>query len=188
LETLGVRQRRILASLSAGQSISDLCIELRAPIPSVLRSLSELEQSGAITIENMKDGERFPDAPNRVDLLIDQSNLLRQQGQFDEAVSLLEVAVRMRPDADSVRQALREALEEQSRALYLALPPHRVPVVVATEDRVRRLRLRPEERFLLDRLSAHMDVGSLVMVSSMSERDTLKTLRKLLHSGIIELD
>jgi hypothetical protein len=32
-----------------------------------------------------------------------------------------------------------------------------------------------------------MDIGALVMVSSMSERDTLKTLRKLLHSGTIEL-
>jgi hypothetical protein len=32
-----------------------------------------------------------------------------------------------------------------------------------------------------------MDVGSLIMVSSMSERETLKTLRRLLHGGIIEL-
>jgi hypothetical protein len=32
-----------------------------------------------------------------------------------------------------------------------------------------------------------MDIGNLIMVSSLNVRDTLKTLRKLLHSGIIEL-
>ncbi|MEK7706144.1 MAG: hypothetical protein AAB426_14380, partial [Myxococcota bacterium] len=187
LESLGVRQRRILASLSAGQSVTDLCLELRAPIPSVLRSLAELEETGAIRISE-GDGTQLPaDMVNRADDLVTQATFLRQQGQFDEAISLLEVSVRMRPDSVPHRAALREVVEEQLKALYQAIPPHKVPMVVVDEERLRRLRLRPEERFLVDRLAAHMDVGSLVMVSSMSESDTLKTLRKLLHSGVIDL-
>jgi hypothetical protein len=66
------------------------------------------------------------------------------------------------------------------------MPPVKVPTIV-DEGRVARLRLRPEERFLVDRLGAGMDVGGLIMVSSMNERETLKTLRRLLHGGIIAL-
>ena len=48
LEALGVRERRVLASLSAGQSVSDICLELRAPVPWVLRTLAQLEADGAV--------------------------------------------------------------------------------------------------------------------------------------------
>jgi hypothetical protein len=186
MEALGVRERRILASLSAGQSISDICLELRAPILSVLRTLVTLEESGAVKfIESTHKAPAM--AATRVEELLRQASLLRQAQQFDEAVSLLEVAVRMRPDAEATRQALKEALEEQIKDLYGALPPLKVPTVVADDQRLRGLRLRPDERFLLNRLSAHMDVGSLIMVSSLNERETLKTLKKFLHSGIIEL-
>ncbi|HET6345129.1 MAG TPA: hypothetical protein VFH51_09355, partial [Myxococcota bacterium] len=182
-------QRRILASLSAGQSLSDLCFELRAPIPSVLRILAQFEEMGAIKIRSL-DKSHAPglsNLPSRVGTLVEQASVLRRSGQFDEAIALLEVAVRMRPDAEPARVALKEALEEQIRELYNLLPPVKVPVVVASDARLAKLRLRPEERFLLDRLSAHMDIGSLIMVSSLNERETLKLLRSLIHSNIIEL-
>jgi len=187
LEKLGVRERRILASLSAGQSISDLCLELRAPILSVLRSLVAFEEQGAVEFVHSQAPEGTEGAKGRVEQLVRQAEVLRQARQFDEAASLLEVAVRMRPDADKPRLALKETVEEQLKDLYTALPPLKVPVLIADEQRIRGLKLRPEERFLLNRLSAHMDVGSLIMVSSMNERDTLKWLKKLLHSGIVEL-
>jgi hypothetical protein len=184
LEALGVRERRVLASLSAGQSVSDICLELRAPVPSVLRTLAQLEADGAVQIiardESAKrDRDRFDD-------LINQAITLRSARQFDEGISLLEVAVRMRPDSEAARAALKETLEEQIKELYTALPPLKVPVVV-DEARLRRMSLRPEERFVIDRLSAHMDVGSLIMVSSLNERETLKMLRKLVHGGIVAL-
>ncbi len=187
IEMLGVRERRILASLSAGQSLSDICLELRAPIPAVLRALAALERQGAITIHEMAPEAITGAETSRVEQLLEQAFLLRQAGQYDEAVALLEVAVRLRPDEERSRTALRDTLEEQLKDLYSVLPPVKVPHVVAAEARISRLRLRPEERFLVDRLAAHMDIGSLIMVSSMSERETLKTLRRLLHGGIIEL-
>jgi hypothetical protein len=181
---IGVRERRILASLSAGQSISDLCLEMRTPIISVLRTLVSLEEVGAVEfLKVAPDEQRI----GRVEQIMKQADVLKASGQFDEAASLLEAAVRMRPDAEEPRQALREALEEHLKALYMDLPPLKVPAIVADEQRLRTLKLRPDERFLLNRLSAHMDVGSLIMVSSLNERETLKTLKKLLHSGVIEL-
>lgn len=186
MEKLGVRERRILAGLAAGQSVSDLCLELRAPVPSVLRTLAELESEGAVQIL-VSDGEDGPRDASRFENLLAQATVLRQQAQYDEAVSLLEVAVRMRPDDAGGRAALKEALEDQIKDLYDTLPPLKVPTVIVGEERLRRLKLRPEERFLIDRLSACMDVGSLIMVSSLNERETLKTLKKLMHGGIIEL-
>lgn len=186
-ESLRVRERRILASLSAGQSVSDLCFELRAPIPSVLRTLAHFEKDGAIKITVRPSVDGVEALPSRVNTLLEQASVLRRSGQYDEAIALLEVAVRMRPDAEGARMALKEALEEQIRDLYNLLPPVKVPVLSATDERLGRLRLRPEERFLLDRLAAHMDIGSLIMVSSLSERETLKLLRKLMHSHVIEL-
>lgn len=185
-EELGVRERRILASINAGWSISDICLELRAPIQSVLRILVGLEEREAVQF--IRTGRSDNNAAlGRIEELIRQARLLRNAEQFDEAASLLEVAVRMRPDAEEPRVALRETLEEQLKHLYTMLPPLKVPVLVADEERIRRLKLRPDERFLIDRLSAHMDISSLIMVSSMNERDTLKTLRRLVHSGVIEL-
>lgn len=184
-EEMGVRSRRVLASLSAGQSISDICLEMRAPIPSVLRTIAAFEAEGAVKViqPNISGSEPNP----RVEQLLRQAAVLREAQQYEEAVALLELAVRLRPTDEDVRTALRETLTEQVQQLYEMLPPVRIPTVVVGEERLRRLRLRPEERFLLHRLAANMDIGSLIMVSSLSERDTLKTLRKLLHSGIIEL-
>ncbi len=187
LETLSVRERRILASLGAGQSVSDICLELRAPILSVLRTLVGFEQTGAIEFLPADHDLAAGQPAGRLERLMQQADVLRQARQLDEAASLLEVVVRMRPDAEHARQALKETLEEQIKDLYANLPPLKVPVLVADEQRLSRIRLRPEERFLLNRLSAQMDIGSLIMVSSVNERETLKTLRKLLHSGIIEL-
>jgi tetratricopeptide (TPR) repeat protein len=187
IESLAVRERRILASLESGQSLTDICLELRAPIASVLRALAELEKKGAVRIhETAREPATAPDA-GKVEQLVDQASVLRQAGQYDEAIALLEVAIRMRPDHAEARHALRESLECQIQELYTALPPVKVPTVVVDEERISRLRLRPEERFLVDRLGAGMDVGSLIMVSSMNERETLKTLRRLLHGGIIAL-
>ncbi|MBI5511544.1 MAG: DUF4388 domain-containing protein [Deltaproteobacteria bacterium] len=187
IESLGVRERRILASLAAGQSISDICLELRAPIPAVLRALAELEKGGAVEIEQRAAEDVKSKDASRVDHLLQQAEVMRQAGQFDEAIALVEVAVRLRPDRSEARVFYREVLAEQIQDLYLQLPPVKVPVVVATDQKLAKLRLRPEEHFLLDRLEARMDIGSLIMVSSMNERETLKTLRKLIHGGIIEL-
>ncbi|OGQ91083.1 MAG: hypothetical protein A2289_05310 [Deltaproteobacteria bacterium RIFOXYA12_FULL_58_15] len=187
IETLGVRERRILASLSAGQSVTDICLELRAPIPAVLRALAALERIDAVSISAVADSGDQRSEPSRIERLLVQADVMRQAGQFDEAVALMEVAVRLRPDEEQPRAVLRETLQEQLKDLYSVLPPVKVPTLAANEAGLGRLRLRPEERFLVDRLSAHMDVGSLIMVSSMSERETLKTLRRLLHGGVIVL-
>ena len=184
LEALGVRERRVLASLSAGQSVSDICLELRAPVPSVLRTLAQLEADGAVRI--VRTDAARPAERDRFDELLRQAKTLKAAQQFDEAVAILEVAVRMRPDSDPARIALREALEDQLKDLYAALPPLKVPRIV-DEARLRRMNLRPEERFVVDRLGANMDVGSLIMVSSLNERETLKMLRKLVHGGIVTL-
>lgn len=73
---------------------------------------------------------------------------------------------------------MREALDEQIYDFYSQLPPVKVTVLVAFDERMAKLRLHPAERFLLDRLGASIVLGSLVMMSSLNERDTLKVLRK----------
>ena len=186
LETMGVRERRILASLAAGQSLSDICFELRTPVLSVLRILVDLEEQGAVALQAI-ESDRAEDDVNRYEDLIRQAKILREAGQYDEAASLLEVAVQMRPDADDARAELRSALEEQLRALYASIPPFKVPRLAADPRTLQSMHLSSGERFLLERLNANMDVGSLIMVSSLNERDTLKCLRKLIHSGVVEL-
>ena len=118
---------------------------------------------------------------------MEQAEFMRADGQYDEAIAVLELAIRLRPDVEESRHALKATLEEQLRHLYRVLPPVKIPKILVEEERLRRLRLRPDERFLMDRLSAGMDIGSLIMVSSMSERETLKVLNRLLHGGIISL-
>ena len=186
LENIGVRERRILASLSAGQSVSDICFELRAPILSVLRTLVLFEEDGAVEIVDARPN-RLDGQVDKLEELLEQARVMSDAAQYDEAISLLEVAVRMRPDSEEARTCLRQALEDQLKDLYRQLPPLKVPVLVASEDRLKKLRLRPDERFLLNRLEAHMDIGNLIMISSLNERETLKTLRKFLHSGLIEM-
>ena len=186
VNTLGLRERRILTGIRSGHNVSDICFEMRTPIQAVQRILLQLEEQGIVEIMEGYDPAEVNKA-NRMQKLLAQAALLRQAAQYDEAIVLLQVAVRMRPDELASREALREALEEQIKDLYNQFPPVKVPVVVADAERLSRLRLRSEERFLLDRLAAKMDIGSLIMVSSLSERDTLKALKKFLHSGIIEI-
>jgi tetratricopeptide (TPR) repeat protein len=167
--------------------LTELCFELRAPIASVLMTLARFEEEGAIKIRAQKNLSAVDPHAGRVAQLTEQAAVLRQSEQYNEAIALLEIALRMRPDAEAARESLKEALGEQLNDLYNQLPPIKVPVLVATEERLARIRLRPEERFLVERLGAQMDIGSLIMVSSLNERETLKLLRKLLHSNVIEL-
>ena len=123
----------------------------------------------------------------RVELLVEQSRAMLEAEQYDEAVALLDVAVRMSPNDEAIRQALREMLQEQIQDLYRTFKPVQIPRVVADAERVRQIKLKPEERHLLERLSAGLDVGTLVMMSSMTERETLKALKKFLHSSLIAM-
>lgn len=187
-DSLTVRQRRILAGLHAGHTIADISFELRAPVTAILHTLVGLEETGALLLHKGGIHEKTPGRQtSKFNELIFQAEVLRQARQFDEAITLLETALTLRPDATEARTLLQEISQEQLQELYALLPPLKTPVLVATEERLHALQLRGADRFLIERIAARMDIGSLVMVSSMNERETLKTLRRLLHNGVIEL-
>ena len=82
LEELGVRERRILASLAAGQSVLDISFELRAPVVSVLRALVNLEEKGGLKVELAENKEDHNDV-NRLEQLLQQAHILRDAQQFE---------------------------------------------------------------------------------------------------------
>ncbi|MCK5690696.1 DUF4388 domain-containing protein [Myxococcota bacterium] len=186
LPDLGVRERRILAALSEGQSVSDICFELRTPVPSVLRVMADLLDKGAVIIVRDDDLPTGKEAQGKVPELLAQAEIMSEAMQFDEAVALLDVAVRMEPADESIRQLLGEATARQLADLYQNMPPIRIPII-SDKERLRSMPLKPDERYLLDRFGPSMDIGGLIMLSPMSERETLKTLKRLLHAGVIQL-
>ncbi len=186
LPDLGVRERRILAALSEGQSVSDICFELRTPVPSVLRVMADLLDKGAVIIVRDDDLPTCKEAQGKVPELLAQAEIMSEAMQFDEAVALLDVAVRMEPADESIRQLLGEATARQLADLYQNMPPIRIPII-SDKERLRSMPLKPDERYLLDRFGPSMDIGGLIMLSPMSERETLKTLKRLLHAGVIQL-
>lgn len=187
-DELSIRERRILSKLTAGCSIGDICLELRAPIPSVLRTLNGFAQNGSVNLQPRIGNGASEHSDKRLEELRVQAKVMREARQFDESLALLSAAIRMSPTESSLRQTYEETLAEQVQELYQSLPPVREARVVADAERLASMRLSPEERFLLQRIGSGVDVGSLVMMSAVNERDTLRSLQKFLHSGVIELN
>ncbi len=182
------REQRMLACVAQGMSIGEICLELRASRYSVYRLLYRALENGVVAVDN--NGPQSEDANgaenDRVRRLLAQAQTMLDAKQWDEAAALYDLILRINPQDAVARAGQRRTRDDQITELYQIMPPISVPRLTVPREQLRDFHISHEELFLATRVNGEWDIGSLVMVSPLTELATLKLLNKLRHIGAVD--
>jgi hypothetical protein len=187
LDAAAVRSRAIQELLQIGHPISvgELCLRLGGSRFRVHQELYAAQQAGRLAVERPPSGPSAAAPTNPVELLLQTAEALLQEEQFDEAKEVLGTAANLDPDHPRPRQLLQQAREAQLQHLYQQIPPHRVPVLAVSYEKLGEYALGPREAYLASRLNGRLDVATLVVATPVGELETLRVLVKLQHAELI---
>jgi hypothetical protein len=166
-----------------GDSRYAVCEQLFAAVQRGLLAFQAAETERSLNHESTR-GAR---GSATVEHLVRAARTLAQEGQHEEASTLLRSAVAMDPFRLDLRELLRASLDAQRQVLHEALPPDRIPRLTASSRQLERLQLSPRERKVLAHVNGRWDVQALGITSGLGELETLRALRRLVHAGVIEL-
>jgi hypothetical protein len=177
------------ALVAAGEplTLGDLCMRVARPRFEVIEQLYDAWRRQLVAVEATPQELAAAKKTSPIAMLVQAATTLLDAQQFDEAAALLRSAGDLDPMNEEVRGLLHRAHAEQLEQLYREFPPYRVPVVVASRDRVGELQLSPRERYLLFRIDGRWDVGTLTVITPVGEIETLRILKKLQHIGLITM-
>jgi Domain of unknown function (DUF4388) len=122
-----------------------------------------------------------------VEHLVHAAEALLGEGQHEEAATLLRTAVAMDPFRAESRALVRRCRDAQLTELYTVLPPSSVPRLAMAKERLGAVELMPRERKLLGAVNGRWDVSTLAITSALGELETLRSLRRLVHAGVLQL-
>jgi uncharacterized protein DUF4388 len=177
-------QRALLEAARRRVSIAEARLALHLSRPAVLRRIEALRDLGLAHVEGV--------APHAdpVSALIDTAQVLVQEHQFDEAAIVFKSLLAADPSDRRVRNLLREAEREQVAALYEELSPVAVPLLRGPPGALGSSagrRLSSADREVATRVNGAWDVASIALSCPLREVETLKTIRKLLRLGLVDL-
>lgn len=183
------REAKMFLCVAQGMSIGEICLELRASRYSVYRLLVQAMIAGTLALDKgaSESENEKSEQSDRVKRLLGQAQTMLDAKQWDEAATLYDLIARINPQDADARAGQRRAHDEQIAELYQIMPPIAVPKLTVPRDQLRDYHVSNEELFLASRINGEWDVGSLVMVSPLSELATLKLMSKLRHIGVLAL-
>ena len=153
----------------------------------VYKLLYEAYQAGLIALDerSVLPADTLREEP--VEMLLRNTRILLAEQQYEEAREVLATVLHVEPNNREARALLIELRAAHLASLYQLVPPHRVPELMLDRAALAALDLTPRENFLANRLDGRWDVACLIVTTPLSELDTLRILRKLLHAGIARL-
>ncbi len=177
-------QNALLEAARRRVSIAEARLALHFSRPAALRRIEVLRELGLAHVEGV--------APRAdpVSALVDQAQELVVQRQFDEAAIVFKSLLAADPSDRRVRNLLREAEREQVASLYEELSPVAVPVLLgggASLESAAARRLTFADREVATRVNGTWDVASIALGCPLREVETLKSIRRLVRLGLIDL-
>ncbi len=177
-------QRALLEAARRRLSIAEARLALHLSRPAALRRIEVLRELGLVHVEGVAA------RADPVSALVDQAQVLVAERQFDEAAIVFKSLLAADPSDRRVRNLLREAEREQVATLYEELSPVAVPVLLAGPRSLETpagRRLTFADREVAARVNGTWDVASITLSSPLREVETLKSIRKLVRLGLIDL-
>jgi hypothetical protein len=177
-------QRALVEAARRRVSIAEARLALQLSRPAALRRIEVLREMGLAHVEGVAA------RADPVSALVDQAQSLVVQRQFDEAAIVFKSLLAADPSDRRVRTLLREAEREHVATLYEELSPVAVPVLLggATSlDSPAGRRLTFTDREVASRVNGTWDVASITLSCPLREVETLKSIRKLVRLGLIDL-
>lgn len=117
-----------------------------------------------------------------------RAQILMGEGEFDQALGLLDGLYQQDPNNDSLRRMTAEAEAAFIEKAYRHyVPPNKVPYLLKDTADLEAQKLTPSEFFLISRLDGSWDVRSIIQIAPIREVEALRTLKHLREKGVIDL-
>jgi hypothetical protein len=183
--------KRIYDLVDGQRSVADVVLEAHASEFNVCQVLYALVQKGYLVVLKGEGSARPPRAARAADtpqVLMEAAKELLKTDDAEGALVILEKA-RSSGGRGAELNALIQVAEDHfiERAYKHYLPPHKIPVLRVSLEKLMGQDLSPEEGFLVSRVNGTWDLKSIITISPMREVDALRALKKLRERGIIDL-
>ncbi len=176
--------RAVLEAARRRVSVAEARLGLALSRPALLRRIEALRELGLAHVEGVA-AQADP-----VSSLIDKAQALVAERQFDEASIVFKSLLAADPSDRRVRNLLLEAEREQVAALYEELSPVAVPGLLggpASLESPAGRRLAAIDKEVAGRINGSWDVASIALACPLREVETLKSIRKLVRLGLVDL-
>ena len=186
--------RDVLLHVAKGMTVAEICYNMHTSLFHGSAVLFDLVDKGAIRVA----GEAPPAAeepaehsPPRLPQTVPELlSLARAQltESPENALAAIHNALNQEPNNLEAHKLREEA--EQKLIIYIyqnGVSPHDVPRMLISFEQLEQQRLDPQEGFVLSRINGELDVASVVSVCPFREADTLRMIKKLLDSAVIEM-
>ncbi len=185
-DNISLLDRRILECLAIGKRVEAVCFETRLSLFAAYQRMYSLYQRRLVEVKDIGRASSSETAASGANVFLKQGEYLLDQGQYNEANIVLSAILRSDPFNSQARRLLKRSRGEQIAELYRILSPLRVPRLTVPLERLDEFSLSPRETYLASRVNGKWDVGALVMISPQDELETLKSLKKFAHIGLVE--
>lgn len=176
---------RILGAVDGASNVADLVERLPFSKYRIYRALVDLLAHGAI---RGGDVTGVVDRRKRFLMRIEEARLSSQAGDHVTALEILDGLLQSNPGEPSVEEDLARVTEAFRRQTYeVVLRPSDVPVVAIGPSALSRLRLTPQDGFVLSRVDGRLSVAEILRISPVREVAGLRILRRLLDAKVIDL-
>jgi tetratricopeptide (TPR) repeat protein len=110
-----------------------------------------------------------------------------KEGRYDEAWRELKAVAKSQPERLDVQGYLQLVRTERAQTWAKEIGDQgRVLRMKVTTAQIMKLKLQPDEGFMLSQIDGRMSIGDLISVSTSDRVRTLEILAKLLREGIVE--
>lgn len=127
------------------------------------------------------------EADDDPDTMIQSALQAYKEGRYDDAFKELRKLAKEQPDRLDVQGYLQLVRTERAQAWAKEIGDQgRLLRLRVTTAQIMKLRLQPDEGFMLSQIDGHMSVADLISVSTADRVRTLEIIAKLVREGVVE--
>ena len=189
-----IETRAVLFHVDKGMTTAEICYNMHTSLFHGSALLFDLVNKGVIRVA----GEAPPPAEEPADrsapklpqtvpelLSLARAELTKSP---ENALAAIHKALNQEPNNLEANQLREEAEQKRITEIYQnGVSPKAVPRLLISFEQLEQERLDPQEGFVLSRINGELDVASIVSVCPFREADTLRMIKKLLDSAVIEM-
>lgn len=187
--------RDVLLHAEKGMTAAEICYNMHTSLFHGSALLFDLVNKGVISVA----GEAPPPPEEPADLptpklpptvpeLLSLARVELEESP-ENALAAIHNALDQEPNNLEAHRLREEAEQKFILQVYAnGLSPRAVPRMLISFEQLELERLDPQEGFVLSRINGELDVASIISVCPFREADTLRMIKKLLGSAVIEIE
>lgn len=191
----GNETRDVLLHVEKGMTAAEICYNMHTSLFHGSALLFDLVNKGVIRVagEAPPPAEEPADssAPKLPETVAELLSLARAElaEKPENALAAIHNALDQEPNNLAAHQLREEAEQKLILQIYKnGVSPKAVPRLLISFEQLEQQRLDPQEGFVLSRINGELDVASIVSVCPFREADTLRMIKKLLDTAVIEMN